>query len=121
MISVHSMQEHIFNVTMYITWALYAAIVLGLSANAPQYLDTLHWYVKVYVSSFLIYRFNPFRHVRFTELDSKIAFSAGVFLLGTTTVDLYAQYLTNKNVTNNAPHSVVNLVGDGTAAIAELL
>jgi len=41
----------------------------------------------LYISLFLIYRFNPFRRVKFTGLDAKIAFSAGVFLLGTTAID----------------------------------
>jgi hypothetical protein len=35
----------------------------------------------------LIYRFNPFRRVRFTGLDAKIAFSAGVFLFATTAIN----------------------------------
>ena len=35
----------------------------------------------------LIYRFNPFRRVKFTSLDAKITFSAGLFLLGTTAID----------------------------------
>jgi hypothetical protein len=60
---------------------------LGLSTNAPQYLDDLQYYVKMYVSLFLIIRFNPFRKVQFTELDGRIAFSAGVFLLATTAID----------------------------------
>jgi hypothetical protein len=72
---------------VYITWFLYIAIALGLSANAPEYLDDLQYYIKLYVSLFLIYRFNPFRRVKFTGLDAKIAFSAGTFLLATTAFD----------------------------------
>jgi hypothetical protein len=60
--------------------------VLGISVNAPQYLDELQYYVKLYVSLFLIYRFNPFRRVKFTGLDAKISFSAGIFLLATTAI-----------------------------------
>jgi hypothetical protein len=76
-----------YDIVMYITWILYFAIALGLSVNAPQYLDTLQSFMKLYVSLFLIYRFNPFRRVKFTGLDAKISFSAGVFLLGTTAID----------------------------------
>ena len=85
--NIHKFQNRIFDIIVYITWALYIAIALGLSANAPQYLDDLQYYVKMYVSLFLIYRFNPFRRVQFTSLDAKIAFSAGVFLLATTAID----------------------------------
>jgi hypothetical protein len=85
--TLHVAQVYIFNIIIYVTWALYILIVLGLSANAPQYLDDLQYYVKIYVSLFLIYRFNPFRRVKFTQLDAKIAFSAGLFLFTTTAIN----------------------------------
>jgi len=84
---IHRFQNNIYDIAVYVTWALYISIALGLSANAPQYLDNLQYYVKLYVSLFLIYRFNPFRRVKFTGLDAKIAFSAGTFLLATTTIN----------------------------------
>jgi hypothetical protein len=66
---------------------LYFIIALGLSSKAPEYLSTLDYFLKIYVSLFLIYRFNPFRKIKFTELDRKVAFSAGFFVLATTTVN----------------------------------
>ena len=88
---IHNFQTIAYNISVYVTWALYISIILGLSTNAPQYLDDLQDYVKMYVSLFLIIRFNPFRKVRFTELDGKIAFSAGVFLLATTAINSVIQ------------------------------
>lgn len=85
--SLHRFQNKIYDIVVYITWFLYIIIALGLSANAPQYLDALQNFIKLYVSLFLIYRFNPFRRVKFTGLDAKIAFSAGVFLLTTTVIN----------------------------------
>lgn len=91
---IHTLQDEIFNFTVYMTWLLYIAIALGLSANAPEYLDTLQYYVKIYISLFLIWRFNPFRRVRFTSLDAKIAFSAGLFLIATTAINsILSNYL----------------------------
>jgi len=84
---LHSIQYNTYNIVVYITWALYIITVLGISASAPDYLETLNSIVKIYVSLFLIYRFNPFRTVRFTALDGKIAFSAGTFLLTTTAIN----------------------------------
>ena len=93
---LHILQNKIYDILVYITWFLYIIIALGLSANAPEYLDDLQYYVKLYVSLFLIYRFNPFRRVKFTGLDAKIAFSAGVFLLATTAINSVLQnYVTN--------------------------
>ena len=92
--NLYLIQKHGFSVIIYLTWVLYFAILLGLSANAPQYLDDLQYYVKMYVSLFLIVRFNPFTRVRFNELDGKIAFSAGVFLITTTAINgLLQMYL----------------------------
>jgi hypothetical protein len=84
---LHRFQNRMYDIVVYITWLLYIAIALGLSANAPEYLDDLQNFIKLYVSLFLIYRFNPFRRVRFTGLDAKIAFSAGVFLFATTAIN----------------------------------
>lgn len=95
---IHRFQNKIYDIVVYVTWALYIAIALGLSANAPQYLDDLQYYVKMYVSLFLIYRFNPFRRVKFTGLDAKIAFSAGIFLLTTTAINtILTSYVKNIN------------------------
>ena len=85
--NLYLLQKHGFSVIIYLTWFLYFAILLGLSANAPQYLNDLQYYVKMYVSLFLIVRFNPFTRASFNELDGKIAFSAGMFLLTTTAID----------------------------------
>lgn len=93
---IHRFQNRMYDIVVYITWILYIIIALGLSTNAPQYLDDLQYYIKLYVSVFLIYRFNPFRRVKFTGLDAKIAFSAGVFLLATTAINSILQnYLLN--------------------------
>jgi hypothetical protein len=92
---IHIFQNRMYNIVMYITWLLYFAIALGISVNAPEYLNTLQSFLKIYISLFLIYRFNPFRKVKFTTLDAKITFSAGVFLLGTTAIDgIIQNYIT---------------------------
>lgn len=90
---LHWAQTQAFEMIIYVTWILYIVIALGLSANAPQYLDDLQYYVKIYVSLFLIYRFNPLRHVKFTRLDRKIAFSAGVFLFATSALNRLLNFL----------------------------
>jgi len=79
--------EYIFDLVLYTTYFLYILAALGLSAAAPQYLSTLDYYIKIYVALFLIYRFNPLRTIKFTSLDKKIAFSAGFFVLATTTLN----------------------------------
>ena len=76
----HKVQEHLFDFTFLIIYFLYFLIALGLSATAPKYLSFLDYYVKIYVSLFLIWRFNPFRNSKFTSLDKKIVFKFVILL-----------------------------------------
>lgn len=91
---IYDVQNRAFDIFIYTSWILYIAILLGVSVNAPSYLDNVDYYAKMYVSLFLLYRFNVFRKITFTELDRKIAFSAGVFLFATTALNqILTQYL----------------------------
>jgi len=94
--SLYNIQNTVFNFIIIISYFLYIIISLGLSASAPQYLETLQYWVKIYISFFLMYRFNLFRKIQFNELDRKVAFSAGLFLFSTTIFNqLLVKYLTN--------------------------
>jgi hypothetical protein len=91
---IYDVQNRGFDIFIFISWMLYFAVLLGVSVNAPSYLDNVDYYAKIYVSLFLLYRFNVFRKITFTELDRKIAFSAGVFLFATTALNqVLTQYL----------------------------
>ena len=92
---LHKFQTQMFDIITILSFILYFVIAIGISANAPEYLGTLQSYTKLYVSLFLIWRFNPFRRVRVTELDGRIAFSAGIFLLTTTAFDSIVTYYLN--------------------------
>ena len=84
MTNLYEFQDKVFDYITVFTYILYVVIALGLSATAPTYLTDLLFYTKMYVSLFLIYRFNPFTLTKFTPLDAKIAYNAGIFLLFTT-------------------------------------
>lgn len=87
MTNIHKIQENIFTFVIIINYILYFAIILGVSINAPDYLSSLDYYVKIYISGFLLLRFNPFRKVEFTELDRKIVFSSAIFIFTTTAIN----------------------------------
>ena len=66
----------------------------GLYETRPKFLQSLDYYVRIYVCLFLIWRFNPLRsHYEFTDLDRKIAFTAGLFILTTTALNQYVEQL----------------------------
>jgi hypothetical protein len=92
---LHKWQEKLFNIIIYVTYFLVIISSLGLSESAPKYLQSLDYYVSVYICLFLMWRFNPLRnHYEFTDLDRKIAFSAGAFILTTTALNQYLHYFT---------------------------
>jgi hypothetical protein len=87
---LHKYQENLFNIVIFLSYALIILSSLGLSKLAPKYLEILDYYVRIYICLFLIWRFNPFRtYYEFTDLDRKIAFSAGAFILTTTILNQY--------------------------------
>ena len=93
---LNKIQNTAFNIFIITSYLLYILFAVGLFSRAPQYLETLDYYVKIYISLFLLFRFNPFRDINFTELDRKIAFSAGIFLFTTTAVNqMLIKYLNN--------------------------
>jgi hypothetical protein len=93
---LHKYQEYMFNSIIFITYILIVLSSLGLSVEAPYYLSNLDYYVRIYICLFLIWRFNPLRtKYEFTDLDRKIAFSAGLFILTTTALNVYLETIKN--------------------------
>ena len=84
--STYKTQYNVFNIAIIMVYILTVASIFGLSSSAPAYLYILNTIIHTYIGCFLLYRFHPFRetHTTFSELDRKVAFSAGVFIIMTT-------------------------------------
>lgn len=88
--TLHKYQDRLFNLFIYVSYFLIIVSALGLSESAPKYLISLDYYIRIYICLFLMWRFNPLRtNYEFTDLDRKIAFSAGAFILTTTALNKY--------------------------------
>ncbi len=85
-----------FNIFMLTSYLLIIVAYLGISTSAPKYIEIMDYYMRIYISLFLLWRFNPFTRTTFTELDRKIAFSAGVFIFTTTALNKYLVYWIKK-------------------------
>ncbi len=80
----HNLQYKIFMGLSLLIYILYGVIAIGVSKEAPIYLDNIQFYMRIYICLFLIWRFNPFhKKIQCTDLDREIAFSSGLFLLST--------------------------------------
>jgi len=91
---LYKYQERLFDIFIYISYFLMIVSIIGMIKLSPKYLTDLNYYISVYICLYLIWRFNPLRkYYEFTNLDRKIAFSAGVFILTTTTMNVYIDVL----------------------------
>ena len=87
-------QEKAFYISVILSYLLYGLTLFGLYKKAPNYLYLLNMAMRIYVSLFLIIRFNPYVTNRFTEFDRKIAYTSGIFLILTTTLtDIVMKYI----------------------------
>ena len=96
------MIEKIYYTLLYLFYVIYLLVVLNLAyfQNVTMYLPLIQSALKYFVILFLMFRFNPYSHEKFTDFDKKIVFSSSFFLLSTTTVtDALLSYF-NKNVAN---------------------
>lgn len=84
-------QEKIVNFIIVSSYILLFISFFRFSTVAPEYLEIMDYYFRIYICLFLLLRFNPIWKLdTFTDLDRKIAFSAGLFILTTTALKQYA-------------------------------
>jgi hypothetical protein len=87
---IHKYHERFFDLIINIAFILLILTLFGVSETAPEYLSYLDYYVRIYICLFLIWRFNPLRDkILFTDLDAKISFNAGLFILTSTALNEY--------------------------------
>ena len=81
--------QKLYLYAIYISYILFAIAYTGIIAVSPAYLQTLNTFIEYYVALFLVLRFNPLVNFKknpgAAAFDRRIAFSAGMFLLLTTT------------------------------------
>lgn len=86
-----SFQYKLFTTFFVLFYVFTFLSALGLYPKAHAYVETMDYYMRIYICLFLIWRFNPMSKHRFDELDKKIVFLAGMIILSTTALN---QYLT---------------------------
>ena len=92
MVDLWDVQSTTYMWTAFLLTTVYIAVLLGIVATKPEYIQTLETFIKIYISAFLLWRFNPLASDRkFTELDRKIVFSAALVVLSTTALHSVVQ------------------------------
>jgi len=86
-----TLTKNTYRTLTYSIYALYILIFLGLWGGAPQYLDDLNYYLKVFVGIVLTYTFNPFYKIKFDKIHRDIAFTAGFLLITSTSLNSFKE------------------------------
>jgi hypothetical protein len=76
------------NVLKYYTYLFNFMLIsayIGVGIIKPAWMTTTDYYLKIFASMFLLYRFNPFRErIIVEELDRRVIFTAGVIIFTST-------------------------------------
>lgn len=88
----HSFTQKAYYFITISIWIMYIIALTGVITFNPTYISTLDNVAKLYVAIFLILRFNPFiKNVEMTKFDKEVVWSAGVFLLLSSTITIAAK------------------------------
>jgi hypothetical protein len=95
---------HIFSIVTKIYIILF---ILGIIQVKPTKFLELNLIMKILIAAFLIYRFNPYfqENKNFTELDRKISYSAGCFILIISFADVLEYFIDSIRV-SVTPYSI---------------
>jgi len=79
----------------WITKITFVLFFIGFINKTPDIFVEFYSIVKIFLGIFLIYRFNSFRNdkVVFTELDRKVCYSAGIFIILISFIDIMNKYI----------------------------
>tara|TARA_Y100000816_G_scaffold289561_1_gene276260 strand:- start:6382 stop:6795 length:414 start_codon:yes stop_codon:yes gene_type:complete len=94
--NIYETQYMLFSVIPVIIFILYFLAAIGVYKDSDSYVGILQKTMQLYIGIFLFVRFNPFLdRPNFSELDRKVAYSAGLFIIGTTLVKILVDYYHN--------------------------
>lgn len=84
-----ALHQDAFLYTLFGLHVVYVAILFGLFEQESHYVKVVDFWVKVYMSIFLLWRFNPIFPGRFDDFDRQMVFGSGVLLFTSTIVTEY--------------------------------
>ena len=92
------LSERLFLYSLNVSFALYIIVLFGVGGYAPQYLEALKSFLRIYIGMLLVISYNPYTYNnhKFGEFDRQLVFSSGIFLLLSSTlissIESYIQY-----------------------------
>ena len=113
MFKINKVNEQFFLYSLRASFLLYIIVLFGIGGFAPQYLEQLKSFLRIYIGSLLVIYYNPITYSerKFGEFDRQLVFSSGIFLLLTSTIiasiESYLQF-NAKVIINNSINNISN-------------
>jgi hypothetical protein len=94
--------ESIFVILSTVVNIFFVLYFFGFLKNKNALVENISFYLKIFIGIFLVVKFNPFYTFanysnKFTNLDKKIVFSAGVYIVIINLIVLYNDYQKKNN------------------------
>ena len=92
--SIYEFEMKFLHIFGWITKLTLFLFLIGFFQNKPTLFVGFNFFVKVILGFFLVYRFNSYRKhkIEFTELDRKVCYSAGIYIVLISFVDYINAY-----------------------------
>lgn len=92
--TIYNIEISIVKLFSYTSKIALLLFMIGIFQEKPLYIIEINYILKIIIAMFLIYRFNSYRkhQIVFTELDRKVTFSAGMYILVISFVDIITYY-----------------------------
>lgn len=94
-------QEKIYDNVIFFSYVLLFLSYFNIYNNAPHYLEIINYYINMYITIFLIYRFNPIQNKKPNSLDKKIAFHAGIILFSNSVTGILIKNILEQKIMYN--------------------
>ena len=90
--TLYNVQYWFLTYFSYVTRFLLVLYIIGATNVKSKTVLNINFYVKLFLGIFLVYRFSSRREhaIKFTDLDRKIAYSAGLYIIVLSFSDLLA-------------------------------
>lgn len=114
MFKIKKVNQLFFLYSLRASFLLYIIVLLGVGGFAPQYLEQLKSFLRIYIGSLLVVYYNPITYSerKFGEFDRQLVFSSGVFLLLSSTIigsiESYLQNNAKLIIGNNINNDIIN-------------
>ena len=107
-------QQNIYRKVYLFTWILYVGSILGILTYGKDYFDEIQKFILIYVSLFLVIKFNPLTKSSsnriISKFDKEIIFHAGVFILLSTLLNTFLSFLDKSGIFTKKDYE--NLFGE---------